>query len=111
MRLPKAPLAAMNAHGRQLSVQHTSTVWTTQHFPRETTPTAPIHPYANTKLAAEQMLQALAASGDWRVIILRYFNPVGAHPSGRIGENPIGIPNNLFPIITQVALGQREKCL
>ena len=71
--------------------------------------TAPVHPYAQTKLAVEQMLQALCRKGGWRVACLRYFNPVGAHPSGRIGEDPLGIPNNLFPFITQVAAGRREQ--
>ena len=55
------------------------------------------------------MLSALAATRNWRVASLRYFNPVGAHPSGRIGEDPLGIPNNLFPFITQIAAGRLEK--
>jgi UDP-glucose 4-epimerase len=56
------------------------------------------------------MLQDVAASeAGWRIASLRYFNPVGAHPSGRIGEDPSGIPNNLFPFITQVAVGRRER--
>ena len=55
------------------------------------------------------MLRALAARGTWRFAALRYFNPVGAHPSGRIGEDPLGIPNNLFPFITQIAAGRLEK--
>jgi UDP-glucose 4-epimerase len=55
------------------------------------------------------MLSALANTGEWRVASLRYFNPVGAHPSGRIGEDPLGIPNNLFPFITQIAAGRRER--
>ena len=52
---------------------------------------------------------ALCRSGSWQVACLRYFNPVGAHPGGRIGEDPLGIPNNLFPFITQVAAGRRER--
>ena len=52
---------------------------------------------------------ALCRSSSWRVACLRYFNPVGAHPSGRIGEDPFGIPNNLFPFITQVAAGRRDR--
>ena len=48
-------------------------------------------------------------SGTWRIACLRYFNPVGAHPSGRIGEDPLGIPNNLFPFISQVAVGARDQ--
>ena len=72
-------------------------------------PTPPVHPYAQTKLAAEQLLAAMVRSRGWRVAALRYFNPVGAHPSGRIGEDPDGIPNNLFPYITQVAAGRLER--
>ena len=79
-------------------------------FPlREDMTTAPVHPYAQTKVAVEQMLAALCRSGSWQVACLRYFNPVGAHPSGRIGEDPLGIPNNLFPFITQVAAGRRDR--
>jgi UDP-glucose 4-epimerase len=63
-------------------------------------------PYGWTKLVIEQILRDLYASDpSWNIAILRYFNPVGAHPSGKIGENPLGIPNNLMPIITQVAVG------
>lgn len=105
-------LSAMDAHGcRTLVFSSTSTVYgEPDTFPlTETTPTAPIHPYAQTKLAVEHLLNALAASSDWRVSALRYFNPVGAHPSGRIGEDPLGIPNNLFPFITQIAAGQRAQ--
>jgi UDP-glucose 4-epimerase len=66
--------------------------------------------YAQTKLVGEQFLEALAQSdSSWRVAVLRYFNPVGAHPSGQIGEDPFGIPNNLVPYIAQVAVGRRER--
>lgn len=66
--------------------------------------------YGYTKLIVEELLEKLAASeSSWSIALLRYFNPVGAHPSGRIGENPQGIPNNLMPYVTQVAVGQREK--
>jgi UDP-glucose 4-epimerase len=66
--------------------------------------------YAQTKLVGEQFLEALAQSdSSWRVAVLRYFNPVGAHPSGQIGEDPSGIPNNLVPYIAQVAVGRRER--
>ena len=66
--------------------------------------------YAQTKLVGEQFLEALAQSDSgWRVAVLRYFNPVGAHPSGQIGEDPSGIPNNLVPYIAQVAVGRRER--
>ena len=104
--------AAMERHNcRTLVFSSTSTVYgEPDTFPlREDTPTAPIHPYAQTKLAVEQMLQALGRTGAWRIAALRYFNPVGAHPSGRIGEDPLGIPNNLFPFITQVAAGRRDQ--
>ena len=57
----------------------------------------------------EQILSGMAfADKDWSVVLLRYFNPIGAHESGRIGEDPRGIPNNLMPYITQVAIGRRE---
>ena len=104
--------AAMEQHGcRTLVFSSTSTVYgEPDQFPlTEEMSTAPVHPYAQTKLAVEQMLQALCRDGTWRVACLRYFNPVGAHPSGRIGEDPLGIPNNLFPFMTQVAAGRRER--
>ncbi|MCP9933251.1 UDP-glucose 4-epimerase GalE [Cyanobium sp. Candia 9D4] len=69
----------------------------------------PANPYGQTKAAVEQLLADTAASEPgWRVARLRYFNPVGAHPSGRIGEDPNGVPSNLFPLITQVAMGLRS---
>ena len=68
------------------------------------------NPYGWTKSMIEQILIDMQnANKDWNVVILRYFNPIGAHPSGIIGENPNGIPNNLMPYITQVACGKREK--
>lgn len=68
------------------------------------------NPYGASKLMVEDILRDLAASDpEWRIAILRYFNPVGAHESGLIGESPNGIPNNLMPYITQVAQGQREQ--
>ncbi len=76
----------------------------------ETAPVQPVNPYGHTKAAVEQLLADLAASEPgWRIARLRYFNPVGAHPSGRIGEDPGGIPNNLFPFVTQVAVGRRPS--
>lgn len=73
----------------------------------EDAPCDPISPYARTKWIAEMMLQDLySAEPDWNILLLRYFNPVGAHPSGRIGEDPLGIPNNLMPVISQVAVGR-----
>ena len=78
---------------------------------RETAAIQPINPYGYTKAAAERLLNDLADSTPdlWRIACLRYFNPVGAHPSGRIGEDPLGIPNNLFPFVSQVAVGRRER--
>ena len=68
------------------------------------------NPYGWTKYMTEQILSDIAfAEKDWSVVLLRYFNPIGAHPSGRMGEDPRGIPNNLMPYITQVAVGRREK--
>ena len=76
----------------------------------ETAPVgSPSNPYGYSKLMIEQILRDLAAADSrWSVALLRYFNPVGAHPSGRIGEDPRGIPNNLVPFISQVAVGRRE---
>ena len=77
---------------------------------REDFPLGAVNPYGRTKLTIEYMLKDLAASDpDWGISILRYFNPVGAHPSGEIGEDPLGIPNNLMPYITQVAVGELER--
>ena len=71
----------------------------------------PINPYGNTKLAVENILRDLVKDklNDWRIINLRYFNPVGAHTSGLLGENPKGKPNNLFPILLKVASGEYDK--
>ena len=67
------------------------------------------NPYGWTKYMTEQILSGMAfADKEWSVVLLRYFNPIGAHPSGLIGEDPRGIPNNLMPYITQVAIGRRE---
>ena len=68
------------------------------------------NPYGWTKYMTEQILSGMAhADENWSVVLLRYFNPIGAHASGEIGEDPRGIPNNLMPYITQVAVGRREK--
>ena len=67
------------------------------------------NPYGTTKYMIEIILEDICkADNEWNVTLLRYFNPIGAHKSGRIGENPNGIPNNLMPYITQVAIGKRE---
>jgi len=72
----------------------------------ETAPLEATNPYGRTKLFAEQILRDVAkADPHWRIALLRYFNPVGAHPSGRIGEAPQGIPNNLMPYVARVAVG------
>ena len=77
---------------------------------KEGLPLSTTNPYGTTKLMIEQILNDLWNSDkEWSIALLRYFNPIGAHESGRIGENPNGIPNNLMPYITQVAVGKREK--
>ena len=81
------------------------TVPITEDFPLSAT-----NPYGRTKLMIEQILRDVYVSdNDWSIALLRYFNPIGAHESGRIGEDPNGIPNNLMPYITQVAIGKRER--
>ncbi len=76
---------------------------------KEGMPTGAINPYGRTKLFIEEMLRDLYVSDNtWGIAILRYFNPIGAHPCGKIGEDPKGIPNNLMPYIAQVAVGRRE---
>ncbi len=82
-----------------------ATVPITEDFPLSCT-----NPYGHSKLMVEQMLTDIqTADNDWNVVLLRYFNPVGAHESGRIGEDPSGIPNNLMPYISQVAIGKLEE--
>ncbi|MGE5863538.1 MAG: UDP-glucose 4-epimerase GalE, partial [Rhizobacter sp.] len=76
----------------------------------EDSPLAATSPYGTTKLMGEELLRELErCTPQWKVAYLRYFNPVGAHPSGRIGEDPSGIPNNLMPYVTQVAVGKRPR--
>ncbi|MBR0568094.1 UDP-glucose 4-epimerase GalE [Azoarcus sp. L1K30] len=73
-------------------------------------PTSATNPYGRTKLMSEQILSDLAAADpQWKVVLLRYFNPVGADESGRIGEDPRGIPNNLMPYVSQVAVGRLKE--
>ncbi len=82
-----------------------ATVPITEDFPLSAT-----NPYGKTKLFIEEILRDLCASDPrWTAVLLRYFNPIGAHASGRIGEDPRGIPNNLMPYVMQVAVGQREQ--
>jgi UDP-glucose 4-epimerase len=107
-------LDRMAAHGvKTLVFSSSATVYgTPDRMPlREDCATGPINPYGRSKLQVENILRDLHASDqDWRISILRYFNPVGAHASGEIGEDPNGIPNNLMPFIAQVAVG-RQDCL
>ena len=78
---------------------------------REDAPLGATNPYGHSKLMVERILGDLAASdpASWRIALLRYFNPAGAHPSGLIGEDPQGIPNNLMPYVAQVAAGARDR--
>ncbi len=107
-------LEAMQGHGcRSLVFSSSCTVYgLPEQTPiSESAAIQPINPYGHSKAAVEQLLADLVASEPgWRIARLRYFNPVGAHPSGRIGEDPRGIPNNLFPFVSQVAVGRRD-CL
>ncbi len=105
-------LEVMNACGiKTLVFSSSATVYgDPQHLPlTEDHPLSATNPYGKTKLVIEDMLRDLYCSdASWRINILRYFNPVGAHDSGLIGEDPRGIPNNLLPYIAQVAVGRRE---
>jgi len=106
-------LQAMQASGvDKLVFSSSATVYgSPQYLPiDEMHPTAPTNPYGQTKLQIEQILQDICwANKNFRVANLRYFNPVGAHESGLIGENPIGIPNNLMPFVAQVAAGKQKS--
>jgi UDP-glucose 4-epimerase len=106
-------LKAMRRHGvRDLVFSSSCTVYgEPERVPvDEDAPIGAASPYGRTKLYIEEILRDVAAAEDgWRTVLLRYFNPVGAHPSGRIGEDPRGIPNNLMPFIMQVAVGRREQ--
>ena len=108
-------LERMQAHGvRTLVFSSSATVYrvtdTGDQAPlNEGLPTGPDSPYGRTKLIVEDLLRDLcAAKPAWRASVLRYFNAVGAHPSGEIGEDPTGVPRNLLPCIAQVAVGRRE---
>ena len=106
-------LEAMRAHGcHRFVFSSSATVYGDQPAPLlETMPAGSCsNPYGWTKFMIEEILKsACQADPELSVVLLRYFNPIGAHPSGLIGENPNGIPNNLMPYITQVAIGRREK--
>ena len=106
-------LQAMDASGCQKIIFSSSaTVYGTPHYLPydETHPIQPVNPYGRTKYFIEEIIKDWAAVDASRSsLLLRYFNPVGAHISGQIGEDPMGIPNNLMPYIQQVAVGRREK--
>ena len=104
---------AMQQHGcKSLVFSSSATVYgKPEQLPiREDAPLAATSPYGATKLMSEGILRDLErADPAWAIALLRYFNPVGAHPSGQIGEDPSGTPNNLMPYVTQVAIGRRDR--
>ena len=106
-------LGAMRSHGvKRVVFSSSATVYRSDAgMPvDENSPLGCINPYGWTKFMGEQILRDMAAANpEWSVVLLRYFNPIGAHPSGLIGEDPNGIPNNLMPYITQTAQGRLEK--
>jgi UDP-glucose 4-epimerase len=106
-------LQAMQAESvKSLIFSSSATVYgVPQHLPiGENHPTSAINPYGRTKLHIEEMLSDVTrADAAWSIACLRYFNPVGAHESGLIGEDPCGVPNNLMPFIAQVAIGKRAE--
>jgi UDP-glucose 4-epimerase len=108
-----ALVRAMQRHGVYKLVFSSSATVYGENAPvpmREELPTSATNPYGWTKVMIEQVLRDVAKTDDrWRIALLRYFNPVGAHPSGTIGEDPQGIPNNLMPFIAQVAVGNLDK--
>ncbi|MBW2557596.1 MAG: UDP-glucose 4-epimerase GalE [Deltaproteobacteria bacterium] len=103
---------AMREHDvRKMVFSSSATVYGDPHTVpiMEDFPLAPTNPYGRSKLMIEEILRDINPAGEgWDIALLRYFNPVGAHSSGMIGEDPNGIPNNLFPYITQVAVGKRK---
>jgi UDP-glucose 4-epimerase len=106
-------LEAMAEAGvRNMIFSSSATVYAPSGSPplREDSLLGPSSPYGHTKLMLEQMLTDVArASAGWKVVLLRYFNPVGAHASGQLGEDPLGIPNNLMPFVSRVAAGKLER--
>lgn len=103
--------AMAECHVKTLVFSSSATVYgVPQQLPlAEDHPLSATNPYGQTKLVIEDMLRAHHASDpSWRICILRYFNPVGAHASGQIGEDPRGVPNNLMPYVAQVAIGRRD---
>jgi UDP-glucose 4-epimerase len=106
-------LKSMTDHGvRNLVFSSSCTVYGDPEFVPLTEDAAlrAVNPYGRSKLFIEDMMRDLATSTDgWHILLLRYFNPAGAHPSGAIGEDPSGIPNNLMPYVMQVAVGRLER--
>ncbi|MFI9771240.1 UDP-glucose 4-epimerase GalE [Streptomyces sp. NPDC052415] len=107
-----ALISAMHAHGvHRLVFSSSCSVYgdaTTVPLTEES-PAAPTNPYANTKLTCERILSDLCRHvPELRVLALRYFNPAGAHPTGLLGEDPRGVPNNIMPFLTQIAVGRRD---
>ncbi|XP_022761387.1 UDP-glucose 4-epimerase GEPI48-like [Durio zibethinus] len=104
-------LEVMAAHGcKNLVFSSSATVygWPKEVPCTEEFPLVAVNPYGRTKLFIEEICRDICGSdSEWKIILLRYFNPVGAHPSGDIGEDPQGIPNNLMPFVQQVAVGRR----
>lgn len=97
---------------RNIVFSSSATVYGNPDTPKcsEQLPTSPVNVYGKTKLIVEETIRALKkADSNWRAVLLRYFNPVGAHESGMLGEAPSGTPNNLMPYISQVAVGRRES--
>jgi len=97
---------------KQIVFSSSATVYGDPHTTpiQENFPLSATNPYGRSKLFIEEILRDLFVSDhEWKIILLRYFNPVGAHKSGTIGEDPNGIPNNLMPFISQVAVGKRDK--
>lgn len=103
----------MQAYGcKSIVFSSSATVYGDPHTTpiKEDFPLSATNPYGRSKLMIEEILQDIYVSDDtWKVVLLRYFNPVGAHESGTIGEDPSGIPNNLMPFIAQTAVGKREE--
>jgi UDP-glucose 4-epimerase len=106
-------LRAMQAsHVKRIIFSSSATVYGDPKFLpyTEDHPLNPVNPYGRTKLVVEEMLRdQFASDQSWSVGILRYFNPIGAHESGLIGEDPKGVPNNLLPFVAQVAVGRRDR--
>ena len=106
-------LDAMNRHGvKRIAFSSSATVYgITEQMPlTEDSPVGAVNPYGHSKVMVERILRDIAAADDeWRIMLLRYFNPVGAHESGLIGEDPAGVPNNLMPFVAQVAAGWRPR--